>query len=97
MTHTLLIIKTGNTIPGLRQQGEDFEDWFIAQSGYPAEAFTVRSLFLGEPLPDLANTAGIIVTGSPAYVTDLEPWNVICAMLTSVKSRCSGFATATSC
>jgi GMP synthase (glutamine-hydrolysing) len=79
LTRTLLIIKTGNTIPSLRQQGEDFEDWFIAQSGYPVEAFTVRSLFLGEPLPDLADTAGIIVTGSPAYVTDLEPWNDIAA------------------
>jgi len=79
LTRTLLIIKTGNTIPSLRQQGEDFEDWFIARSGFPAEAFTVRSLFLGEPLPDLADTAGVIVTGSPAYVTDLEPWNDIAA------------------
>lgn len=79
MTRTMLIIKTGNTIPSLRQRGEDFEDWFIAQSGYPTGVFTVRSLFLGEPLPDLADTAGIIVTGSPAYVTDLEPWNAIAA------------------
>lgn len=76
---TLLIIKTGNTIASLRNQGEDFEDWFIAGSGLPASAFTVRSLFLGEPLPELAVTAGIIVTGSPAYVTDLEPWNEIAA------------------
>lgn len=76
---TLLIIKTGNTIASLRNQGEDFEDWFIAGSGLPASAFTVRSLFLGEPLPELGATAGIIVTGSPAYVTDLEPWNEIAA------------------
>ena len=74
---TLLIIKTGNTISSLRNQGEDFEDWFIAGCGLPDTAFTVRSLFLGEPLPDLGETAGIIITGSPAYVTDLEPWNEI--------------------
>lgn len=79
MARPLLIIKTGNTIASLRQQGEDFEDWFIAQSGLPAERFVVRALFLGEPLPDLADTAGLIVTGSPAYVTDLEPWNDIAA------------------
>jgi len=76
---TLLIIKTGNTIASLRNEGEDFEDWFISGSGLPAGEFTVRSLFLGEPLPELAATAGIIVTGSPAYVTDLEPWNEIAA------------------
>ncbi len=72
---TLLIIKTGNTIASLRDQGLDFEDWFIAGSGLPASDFVVRSLFLGEPLPDLQSTAGILITGSPAYVTDLEPWN----------------------
>ena len=74
---TLLIIKTGNTIASLRNRGEDFEDWFIAGCALPSAAFTVRSLFLGEPMPDLAETAGIIITGSPAYVTDLEPWNEI--------------------
>lgn len=71
----LLIIKTGNTIASLRDQGEDFEDWFIAGSGQPSTSFSVCSLFLGEALPDLAEISGIIITGSPAYVTDLEPWN----------------------
>lgn len=79
MQKSILIMKTGNTIPPLRERGEDFEDWFVAGSGRPASEFTVRSLFLGEPLPDLADTAGIIITGSPAYVTDLEPWNTIAA------------------
>lgn len=79
MSKTILIMKTGNTIPSLRERGEDFEDWFVTGSGRPATDFTVRSLFLGEPLPDLAETAGIVITGSPAYVTDLEPWNGIAA------------------
>ena len=70
-----LILKTGNTISSLLDKGEDFEDWFIAGSGLPADEFVVCELFRGEPLPDLEETAGIIITGSPAYVTDLEPWN----------------------
>lgn len=79
MDKKLLIMKTGNTIPDLRARGEDFEDWFIAGCGLPAGRVNVSSLFLGEPLPDLAETAGVIITGSPAYITDLEPWNDIAA------------------
>jgi len=71
----LLIIKTGNTIPTLKARGMDFEDWFREGCGLrEAECRTV-SLFLGEPLPALEEVGAIIVTGSPAYVTDLEPWN----------------------
>lgn len=72
-------MKTGNTIAELRAEGVDFEDWFIAGTGFSPEQVTVNSLFLGEPLPDLAHTSGIIITGSPAYITDLEPWNEIAA------------------
>lgn len=79
MDKRLLIMKTGNTISGLRSGGEDFEDWFIAGSGLTADRVRVSSLFLGEPLPDLGETAGMIITGSPAYITDLEPWNNIAA------------------
>ena len=35
----------------------------------------VRSLHLEDPLVDLRQVAGIIITGSPAYVTDKESWN----------------------
>jgi len=73
----LLIIKTGNTIPTLLAQGIDFEHWFAAGCGLSLQQCHVVSLFLGEPLPDLEEIAGIIVTGSPAYVTDLEPWNLL--------------------
>jgi GMP synthase (glutamine-hydrolysing) len=76
---SLLIIKTGTTIAPLLKQGVDFEDWFIASSGRGADEFVVKSVFLGEPLPDLRETAGIIVTGSPAYVTDRTDWNDITA------------------
>ena len=66
----ILILKTGNTIESLIEQGEDFEDWFIAVSGLNSNVFAVQSLLLCEDLMDLENVAG-----SPAYVTDEAPWN----------------------
>ncbi len=75
----LLIMKTGNTIPALRQQGEDFQDWFVSGCGVSADDVEVVSVFLGETLPALDTISGIIITGSPAYVTDQEPWNYTAA------------------
>ena len=71
----ILILKTGNTIKPLLDQGEDFEDWIIAGSGLSQQYFTVISVFRNEKLPAIETVAGVIVTGSPAYVTDHEPWN----------------------
>ena len=71
----LLIIKTGNTVAPLREQGEDFEDWFIAGCGVTDDEVLVVSVFLGEVLPAPEDVSGVIITGSPAYVTDQEPWN----------------------
>ncbi|NKB32240.1 MAG: glutamine amidotransferase [Pseudomonadales bacterium] len=77
MSKQILIIKTGNTIDSLLATGEDFEDWFVAESGIEAKHFRVKSLHLNEPLDDLKTLSGIIITGSPAYVTDEEAWNFI--------------------
>ncbi|MDD9958673.1 MAG: glutamine amidotransferase [Gammaproteobacteria bacterium] len=77
MGKPILIIKTGNTIASLLNQGEDFEDWFIAQSQFPADNFVVKSLHLDEELDELNSIAGIIITGSAAYVTDEEAWNFV--------------------
>lgn len=77
MPKKLLIIKTGNTITPLLQEGVDFEDWFIAGLGLAKEGCLVNSLFEGDALPELGQLRGIIVTGSPAYVTDGEEWNYL--------------------
>ena len=71
----ILILKTGNIIRSLLDSGKDFEHWFAINSGLPSTNFMVRSLHLGEPLADLMEVAGIVITGSPAYVTDEEIWN----------------------
>ena len=79
MGKPILIIKTGNTIDSLLVRGEDFEDWFIAESKFGAENFIVKSLHLNEELDELDDIAGIIITGSAAYVTDEEAWNFTAA------------------
>ena len=71
----ILILKTGNTIKSLLDTGKDFEHWFTDHSGLCKTKFMVRSLHLEDPLVDLRQVAGIIITGSPAYVTDKESWN----------------------
>ena len=73
----ILILKTGNTIKSLLDSGEDFEDWFVACSGLSKRRFVVRSLHFGESLVNLSRIVAIIITGSPAFVTDEEAWNFI--------------------
>ena len=71
----ILILKTGNAIKSLVDSGEDFEDWFVACSGLSKNSFAVRSLHFGESLVNLSRIAAIIITGSPAFITDEETWN----------------------
>ncbi|MFT4862602.1 MAG: GMP synthase (glutamine-hydrolyzing) [Pseudohongiellaceae bacterium] len=77
MTKPLLIIKTGNTIAALLEAGTDFEDWFRSGCELAQTETMVCSLHLNEALPPLDSVGGIIITGSPAYVTDLADWNYI--------------------
>jgi len=79
MSKKLLIIKTGSTIAPLLEQGWDFEDWFIAGCQLPQDDFLVSSVYLGDGLPAHGEVAGIIITGSAAYVTDLADWNYVAA------------------
>lgn len=79
MSNKILIIKTGNTIPSLLAEQEDFEDWFIHGSGLDAERFVCCAVDRGEALPAVEEVGATIVTGSPAYVTDLAPWNHVTA------------------
>ncbi|GJM13013.1 MAG: GMP synthase [Pseudohongiella sp.] len=79
MSKKILIIKTGTTIESLLARQEDFEDWFIRGTGLEADNFICCAVDEGEPLPVFDAVAAAIVTGSPAYVTDLAPWNEIAA------------------
>lgn len=71
---SILIMKTGGAIPAVVDEFGDFEDWIIAGAGLPASSFNTVSVHAGESLPALQDTAAVIVTGSPAMVTDDAPW-----------------------
>jgi len=80
MGDKILIIKTGNTIPSLLAEKEDFEDWFIRGTGLDANRFIHCAVDKGQALPSIDEVAATIVTGSPAFVTDLAPWNEVTAV-----------------
>ena len=84
MTHcpasTLWILKTGDALPSLRAVHGDFEDWIahgLAQPNHLPAPLSVRTLDArtDAPWPAMETVAGVVVTGSPAMVTDREPWS----------------------
>ena len=75
----LLIVKTGQTLPALRESGEDFEDWIMRGMALDRGRVLIVNAYADETLPELDAIAGMIVTGSPSMVTDREPWSERCA------------------
>ena len=69
----IALIKTGSTIPQIKSLHGDFEDWF-------SEAMDVTGLlqvdaFNQQPLPAPEDLAGILITGSPAMVSEKLDWS----------------------
>ena len=65
-----LVLKTGSTVAANRHLG-DFEDWIARGLGAPVEVVRAEQ---NEPLPIAHDYAGVVVTGSPASVTERAPW-----------------------
>ena len=74
---TVLIMKTGETLTPLRAQGEDFENWIRSGLGLETEETPAVSVHLGEQLPPVSTLAGVVITGSPAMLTDGAAWNMV--------------------
>ena len=70
----VLILKTGESLASIIARRGDFEDWIKQTSGYPDNHFQTVSVHKNEPLPPVADIAGVIVTGSPAMVTEKLEW-----------------------
>lgn len=79
MTKPILVMKTGETLALLRARGEDFEDWIGAGLGLAPGQWTVRCVAQGQALPGMNEVAGVVITGSPAMLTDAAPWNDVAA------------------
>jgi GMP synthase (glutamine-hydrolysing) len=71
----LLIIKTGSTIECLRPTHGDFDDWFLAALRFKKSNVLIRSVEHDEVLPPPGEIGSVIVTGSPAMVSDKLPWS----------------------
>ena len=71
----LLIIKTGDTFPEIKAAHGDFEDMFASSLEGIEVDITVYDAKEQQPLPELANFQGVIITGSHSMSTDCEPWS----------------------
>ena len=69
----IALIKTGSTIPEIKLEYGDFEDWFIAGLGVA----TVKQVdvYTGQPLPSISELAAVIISGSASMVSHREDWS----------------------
>lgn len=70
----VVILKTGTTYPTIREQAGDFEDWFVRGLS-PALSLTVVNVEQGEHPGHPSDWDGIVVTGSPAMVSERAAWS----------------------
>jgi len=68
------VLKTGSTYPSIKKEFGDFDQWFLRglSSGLDITVFDAEA---GELPADPADWDGVVVTGSPAMVSDREPWS----------------------
>jgi len=70
----VVILKTGTTYPPLREAFGDFDSWFLARLS-PELDLHVVDVTVDELPGKPADWDGIVVTGSPAMVSNREPWS----------------------
>ncbi|MEM9174338.1 MAG: glutamine amidotransferase [Myxococcota bacterium] len=71
----VLVLKTGDALPPVKAARGDFAAWIAKGMGVAEDALAVANVHEGDPLPDPASLSGVIVTGSPAMVTDRADWS----------------------
>jgi GMP synthase (glutamine-hydrolysing) len=74
----LVIVKTGAAVPEARGDGRDFEHWFADGLGPGAFEYRTVRVDAGESLPEPAavqDRTAVLVTGSPAMVSDRADWS----------------------
>jgi len=69
----LVIVKTGSTIPSLTPRYGDFDEWIVRGLGPAVPPVVVWNAAAAEPPP--TSVGAVVVTGSPAMVSDREPWS----------------------
>ncbi|WP_420390817.1 glutamine amidotransferase [Marinobacter sp.] len=70
----VVILKTGNTYPSLLESFGDFDSWFLARLAPELDLHVVDVTV--DDLPGKpGDWDGVVVTGSPAMVSDRAPWS----------------------
>jgi GMP synthase (glutamine-hydrolysing) len=73
-----LIVKTGTTVSNVVAQRGDFEAWIARGLGALEQDVEVCRVHQEQALPavrELGELSGVVVTGSPAMVTERHPWS----------------------
>jgi GMP synthase (glutamine-hydrolysing) len=65
----------GEALAPVKARRGDFEDWMATGLGLPVASLCVVSAHLGELLPPRSAISGVVVTGSPAMVTERPEWS----------------------
>lgn len=95
-----LIIETGHPVPEMKRYGR-FQHWIRVAAGLAEQETVAIDVANGDALPDPADFAGIIVSGSAAFVTDRADWSERSAEwlrhAAHQACRCWASATDTSC
>ncbi|MDY4283025.1 glutamine amidotransferase [Xanthomonas sp. LF06-19] len=69
-----LILETGEPVATMRRYGR-FPHWIRVAAGLAERETVVTNVVAGEALPARGDFAGVIVTGSAAFVTDRAEWS----------------------
>lgn len=75
MSSKIAILKVGSTYPAIAEAHGDFEQWIARGLGLAEASLRVVDIVNGEAPPALGDMRGVIVTGSPAMVTERQPWS----------------------
>ncbi|MEQ8764647.1 MAG: glutamine amidotransferase [Planctomycetota bacterium] len=75
MAASILIVKTGSTVPSLIASRGDFEDFFAEALGVPVSELEVCDVSRGGTLPSVERCGPVIITGSPHTVHEKPDWS----------------------
>ncbi|MBK8973198.1 MAG: glutamine amidotransferase [Hahellaceae bacterium] len=71
----ILVIQCGNTFPDIYQAFGDFDQWFLNVVESVGGKALVFNAHTDSDCPDFGRFSGVLITGSPAMVTDRAPWS----------------------
>lgn len=75
MAPELTILKVGSTYESIASEHRDFDTWIANGAGVDLRTIQVIDAVAGDALPDPSHLRAVVVTGSPAMVTDRAPWS----------------------